>query len=120
MKKDQHDAREEEIMHDHYLWDGSGTPDPETQRLESLLSRFRHSGQPFSLPASLPRAPRKLRGSLLQMPWLPRLAAAAVVFFPLLAGGFFTLRPKRCGRTAHGWGCRNARGGAADWVTNSL
>ena len=90
-------------MHDHYLWDGSGTPDAETQRLESLLYRFRHSGQPLALPASLPMAPRKLRGSLLQMPWLPRLAAAVVVFFPLAAGVFFTLRPSRSPGASTGW-----------------
>src|SRR6516162_8324815 len=103
MKKDQHDAREEGIMHDHYLWDGSGTPDAETQRLESLLYRFRHSGQPLALPASLPMAPRKLRGSLLQMPWLPRLAAAVVVFFPLAAGVFLTVRPSRSPGASTGW-----------------
>jgi hypothetical protein len=29
-------------MKDDYLWDGSGEPDPEIQRLESVLGRFRH------------------------------------------------------------------------------
>jgi len=29
-------------MKDDYLWDGSGEPDPEVQKLESLLGRFRH------------------------------------------------------------------------------
>jgi hypothetical protein len=28
---------------DEYLWDGSGQPDPEIQRLEGLLGRFRHN-----------------------------------------------------------------------------
>ncbi len=28
---------------DDYLWDGSGEPDPEIQRLESLLGKFRHN-----------------------------------------------------------------------------
>src|SRR5437879_2168522 len=27
---------------DDYLWDGSGEPDPEIQRLEALLGKFRH------------------------------------------------------------------------------
>jgi len=27
---------------DDYLWDGSGEPDPEIQRLETLLGRFQH------------------------------------------------------------------------------
>jgi hypothetical protein len=29
-------------MNDDYLWDGSGEPDPEIQKLESALGRFRH------------------------------------------------------------------------------
>jgi hypothetical protein len=28
-----------------YLWDGSGEPDPEIQKLEAALSKFRHSGE---------------------------------------------------------------------------
>jgi len=30
-------------MNDNYLWDGSGEPDPEIQRLENALGRFRHN-----------------------------------------------------------------------------
>jgi len=30
-------------MNDDYLWDGSGEPDPEIQKLETTLGRFRHS-----------------------------------------------------------------------------
>ena len=82
-----------------YLWDGSGTPDPEIQRLESLLSEFRHSGQPLTLPTELPAAAGKpvetgkLCGLLLQMPWVPRLAAAAVVLLAFGLSVFFSLRP---------------------------
>jgi FecR-like protein len=62
-----------------YLWDGSGTPDPEMQCLESLLGEFRHAERPLALPAETPVAPAKARGLLLQFPWLSRLAAAAVI-----------------------------------------
>lgn len=31
-------------MKDDYLWDGSGEPDPEVQKLEKALGRFRHDG----------------------------------------------------------------------------
>lgn len=34
-------------MKDDYLWDGSGTPDPEVVRLEKLLSRYAHEEQPL-------------------------------------------------------------------------
>src|SRR6201987_329004 len=98
MKKDQYHGSEEGPMND-YLWDGSGTPDPEIQRLESLLSEFRHSGQPLTLPTELPAAAGKpvetgkLCGLLLQMPWVPRLAAAAVVLLAFGLSVFFSLRP---------------------------
>jgi hypothetical protein len=38
-------------MNDDYLWDGSGEPDPEVQRLETLLGRFRHSRPAPDFPA---------------------------------------------------------------------
>ncbi len=30
-------------MKDDYLWDGSGEPDPEVQKLETALGRYRHN-----------------------------------------------------------------------------
>ena len=42
-------------MNDDYLWDRSGEPDPEVERLEELLSRYRHEGDgsDLALEASL-------------------------------------------------------------------
>ena len=37
-----------------YLWDRSGAPDPEIQRLESVLSEFRYDERPLVLPAESP------------------------------------------------------------------
>ena len=37
-------------MNDDYLWDGSGEPDPEIQKLENTLANFRHEGQPPEFP----------------------------------------------------------------------
>jgi hypothetical protein len=34
---------EGQIMNDDYLWDGSGEPDPEIQKLEDTLGRFQHN-----------------------------------------------------------------------------
>lgn len=45
-------------MKDDYLWDGSGEPDPEIQRLETLLGRFRHSRPAPAFPA-LPETVRR-------------------------------------------------------------
>ncbi len=54
-------------MDDRYLWDGTGPADPEVERLERQLGRFRHEHGPLRLPE-----PRRR--------WLrPFLAAAAVV-----------------------------------------
>ena len=36
---------------DEYLWDGSGEPDPDIVRLETLLGALRHEGMPPGLPA---------------------------------------------------------------------
>jgi FecR protein len=48
------------MMNDDYLWDGSGEPDPEIQKLENTLGRFRHN-QPapdFRIPAPSRLRPR--------------------------------------------------------------
>lgn len=97
MKTPKNDVPEEKPMNNDYLWDGSGKPDPEIQRLESLLSEFCHEDRPLELPFQLPAAPGKLRGLLIQMPWIPRLVAAAVLLLALVLGGFFFLRPSNLG-----------------------
>jgi hypothetical protein len=82
-----------DLMNDDYLWDRSGTPDPEIQRLETLLAEFRPEDRPLVLPAEFPDAASKPRGLLLQFPWLPRLAAAAVILLTISVGAYFALRP---------------------------
>ena len=61
-----------------YLWDGSGMPDPEVVRLETLLSQLRHDGALAPLPVRQPR-----RGASTRTVALAVAAAAAVV---LIAG----------------------------------
>ncbi len=68
-------------MRDDYLWDGSGEPDPEIQRLETLLGRLRHrGGQAPGLPARAVPFPRRRLSS-----WMPLPAAAAAML--LVAAG---------------------------------
>jgi len=55
-----------------YLWDGSGEPDPEIQRLESVLRKFRHQGGRPALPDAVPAVPW---WSVLLLGWQTRLAA---------------------------------------------
>jgi hypothetical protein len=57
---------------DDYLWDGSGEPDPEIQRLEALLGRFHHDRLAPVFPQIVPDRPWTF------FPWRLRL-------FPVLA-----------------------------------
>jgi hypothetical protein len=70
-------------MNDGYLWDKSGTPDPEVERLEQMLGRFRRTQVAPDFPAILP-AENRPRTSRILWP----LAAAALILFAL--GLWFT------------------------------
>jgi hypothetical protein len=70
-------------MNEDYLWDKSGEPDPEIERLEQTLGRLRYKRpvEPLPLPA-------------LTRPWYrpgfsPMLAIAATLVILLLAGGLW-------------------------------
>lgn len=71
-------------MNEDYLWDKSGEPDPEIERLEKSLGslRFKRPAAPLPLPAS---SRRSFRYSYTQM----SLAAAAVLLLLLMAGGLW-------------------------------
>jgi FecR protein len=104
------DEPREQTMNKEYLWDRCGAPDPEIQRLESLLSEFRHDERPLVLPAELPAAPGKARGLLIQMPWLPRLAAAAVILVGLGASALFLLPTKNPSNSGPAWNVATLEG----------
>jgi hypothetical protein len=64
-------------MRDDYLWDRSGEPDAEIERLERTLGQLRLRPKPLELPAALPPRRRVF----------PALAAAAAVVLMLSAAG---------------------------------
>lgn len=66
-------------MNDNYLWDRSGPPDPEVQRLENLLGTLRHNrpAPEFAMPVR--RFPSRLRQIL------PRFAAVAAIVVLVVA-----------------------------------
>jgi len=65
-----------------YLWDKTGEPDAEVERLESLLGGFGHTPRPLALPAQA--EPFGRRRSWLFAP--AGLAAAAALLLAFLAG----------------------------------
>ncbi len=104
------DPEKEMPTDDDYLWDGSGTRDPEIERLEALLCEFRHTGRPLALPAETPLAKTKPRGWLLQFPWLPRLAAAAVILLALVIPFLLPTTPTIAPPTGPSWDVANLEG----------
>ena len=65
-------------MNDDYLWDKTGEPHPEIQKLEEILGALRYQPKPLELPQELPRQRRN---------HFPVLAIAASVLLALLAAG---------------------------------
>jgi hypothetical protein len=82
-------------MNDDYLWDRSGTPDPEVVRLESLLAEARHSRRALDLPPVIAAQPVVPRARWRRI--VPSLALAATILL-LIGGEWASLR-----RTASGW-----------------
>jgi hypothetical protein len=82
-------------MNEDYLWDKTGEPDPEIERLEQKLSslRFKRPAEPLPLPAA---APRRIFQLGFQR---PALAAAAALLFLLLAGGLWLGLSRRTAST---------------------
>jgi len=73
-----------------YLWDGSGEPDPEVVRLETLLGQLR---QPGALPALPARPPRVRRTITWTLAGLSAVAAALLI----AAAGWYAVESLRSG-----------------------
>jgi hypothetical protein len=109
MTTHQTDPEKEKMMNEDYLWDASGAPDPEIQRLESLLADFRQADRALVLPAEIPVAPSKFRAMLVHIFALPRLAAAAAILFALGVTLFF-MSSKPVPETGPTWDVANLQG----------
>jgi hypothetical protein len=78
-----------------YLWDGSGKPDPETQRLENLLGRFRHNCPAPDFSQVSVESEERSRLSWVRGWWsFPRLAIATAVAI-LAVGSWYGYRISR-------------------------
>jgi hypothetical protein len=68
-------------MEDNYLWDRSGEPDPEIQKLEEILGPLRYQPQPLEIPRHIHVGRRS---------FFPAMAiAAALALFAILLGLWF-------------------------------
>jgi hypothetical protein len=85
---------------DDYLWDGSGEPDPEIQRLEALVGRFRYDRPVPVFPAAVPR--RRWISFPWQIQWVPALAISAAVI-AIVAGSFLVQGRKSAPTAVPGW-----------------
>jgi len=69
-------------MKEDYLWDRSGNPDPELQKLEEILGTLRYQPQPLRIPADIQIGRRRV--------FFPALAiAAAIALFAVLLNLWF-------------------------------
>jgi len=88
-------------MKDDYLWDRSGEPDPEVQKLETALGRFRHNQAAPAFDQVAVAQPAKQRprffGFSLQ------LAAAAAVVLVAVVLSLLWLRPKLVSEVGPAW-----------------
>src|SRR5260370_21239154 len=94
--------KKDSSMKDDYLWDGSGEPDPEVQKLENLLGRYRHN-QPapaFDEIADVQQMKRRWSFSRFRLSF--RLAAVAAI---LLIGvtTLFVLRTRQARNSGPAW-----------------
>jgi hypothetical protein len=77
-----------------YLWDKTGEPDAEVERLEELLGGLRFQPRTFEVPATLPFAPRRATPVRAPFNW-SRLAVAASLLFTLLFGAWLIVSKQR-------------------------
>jgi hypothetical protein len=97
-------------MNDDYFWDGSGEPDPEIQKLENSLAKFRHRGQAPEFPelsaARQPRFWQRLGSSH----WRLGLAAATVAVLFMAAFGILRWSQKPGTAPGPGWDVESVAG----------
>ena len=97
---------------DDYLWDGSGEPDPEIQKLEGLLGKFRHDS-----PAPVfPEIARDRRWAFFSwtIPWrmqlFPGLATTAAAVAAIAIVMFLMYTAKPAPTTVAGWDVSSVEG----------
>ncbi|HKN76334.1 MAG TPA: FecR domain-containing protein [Candidatus Acidoferrum sp.] len=97
-------------MNDDYLWDGSGEPDPEIQKLESTLVRFRHHGETPEFPEiTATQQPRFWKRFLPSHRSFGLVAATATILF-IAAFGILQWSHKPNTTSGAGWDVESVAG----------
>jgi len=89
-------------MKDDYLWDGSGEPDPEVQKLEKVLGRYRHDRPAPSFEHVVEVRPAKIRSRFLNFP-LPFAFGAAAAILVVAVTLLLFLRPRPVPNLGPAW-----------------
>jgi hypothetical protein len=89
-------------MKDDYLWDGSGEPDPDVQKLEKTLGRCRHDRPAPSFEQVQVVRPEKNRPRSLRFRLSFAFGAAAAILL-VAAIAYFYLRPKPISNFGPAW-----------------
>jgi len=77
---------------DSYLWNGTGEPDAEVQRLEKALVTLRHSGTVPAFPPTDFASEEKFRLGFFDLIWARRFAALAAASAIVIIGSLHALR----------------------------
>jgi hypothetical protein len=76
-------SKEMDDMKDNYLWDRSGEPDPEIQKLEELLGTLRYQPRPLEIPANIGIPRRRNYFSLAIAAAIALLVIGAALWFQI-------------------------------------
>src|ERR1700682_5394168 len=96
-------------MKDDYLWDRSGEPDPEVQKLETALGRYRQNQPAPSFEKIADIRPAKQHRSFFSPAWSYQLGTVAAIVL-LAATVFLALRPKSMGNARPSWAVARLEG----------
>ena len=100
MDRQEEPENDKQVDGNDYLWDGSGRSDPEIQRLETLLAKFRHDRPAPEFPAIVPANRWRF---LFQRNW--KFAALATAAAAVLIAAIILIPNKesRTPQLAEGW-----------------
>jgi len=97
-------------MNDDYLWDGSGEPDAEIQKLESALAKFRHQGESPEFPVIAATHQQRFWQRFVSSHWSFGLAAATAAILFLAAFGILRWSQKPDATSGAGWDVESLAG----------